>query len=281
MNQIRERLSPSELADVGAFIHGAGGHLPDQLAADQLSPRPGFVAVLSGRPLTAYAQASAVGDRAWQIANVPESDGSVLTALVDELADQGGGAVTWWTSDERAAPIAAGLGLIPGRRLLNMGVELPLAGHREAVATRAFRPGLDDDEWLAVNAAAFAGHPEQGGWDLATLRQRQAEPWWDPQGFLIYEENGTMVGFCWTKVHSDVDPPVGEIYVIGVLPSASGRGLGEALTAAGLASLAGRGIRRGMLFVDADNLAAVRLYRRLGFSVERTEQAYTAQLEPR
>ncbi len=150
----------------------------------------------------------------------------------------------------------------------------------DSLATRPFRPGEDEQPWLGVNAAAFASHPEQGGWDLATLRQRQAEPWWDPAGFLIYEEHGVMLGFCWTKIHHDLTPPEGEIYVIGVAPGAHGRGLGRALTVAGLASLSRRGIRHGMLFVDLDNDAAVGLYRSLGFTTARTEQAYTAQLEP-
>lgn len=281
--RIRDRLRTSELGELDALLGRTGAHLPDQLTADLTAPRPGFVAVLVGEdggPLRGYAQASTVGPAAWQIAVVPETSAEALDGLLDELRRRGGGTVTWWTSTPAAPPLAAHAGLTPGRGLLHLRVELPLTGVDDTLATRPFRPGTDEVPWLAVNAAAFATHPEQGGWDLATLRQRQAEPWWDPAGFLIYEEHGAMVGFCWTKIHRDITPPHGEIYVIGVAPGAHGRGLGRALTVAGLASLSRRGIRHGMLFVDLDNAAAVGLYRSLGFTTARTEQAYTARLEP-
>jgi mycothiol synthase len=127
---------------------------------------------------------------------------------------------------------------------------------------------------LEVNNAAFAGHPEQGGWDLATLRQREAQPWFDPAGFRLHERDGRLAGFCWTKVHSDTLPVLGEIYVIAVHPDFHGLGLGKALTVAGLDHLARRGVTTGMLYVDRDNVAAFELYQRLGFTTNRADRAY-------
>ncbi|WBB78981.1 mycothiol synthase [Micromonospora sp. WMMD882] len=140
----------------------------------------------------------------------------------------------------------------------------------DGVTLRAFRPGADDDAWLALNARAFADHPEQGRWRLADLRARLAEPWFDPAGFLLAVEGATgrLLGFHWTKVHERPgSAPIGEVYVLGVDPSAHGGGLGRTLTAAGLAYLRERrGLGRVMLYVDESNAAAMALYRRAGFA---------------
>ena len=131
---------------------------------------------------------------------------------------------------------------------------------------RAFRPGTDEKAWLEVNNRAFAGHPEQGGWDLEALSEREAEPWFDPAGFLCAWEGDRLVGSCWTKCHTDVRPVLGEIYVISVDPEDHHRGLGRALTVAGLDWLAGNGVGTAMLYVDAANTGALAMYGSLGFT---------------
>jgi len=148
----------------------------------------------------------------------------------------------------------------------------------ESLPLRAFRPGLDEVAWLEVNNQAFAGHPEQGGWGMETIVEREQEPWFDPEGFLVLEVDGRMWGSCWTKVHRDADPPLGEIYVIGVSPDAQGRGWGRALTRAGLEWLTGRGLRVGMLYVDGGNTAAVGLYRSMGFVDHHVDRAYLRRI---
>ena len=97
--------------------------------------------------------------------------------------------------------------------------------------------------------------------------------------FLAYDEDdGALLGFHWTKVHSE---SLGEVYVVGVDPAAQGRGLGNVLTLTGLHHLADR-LAGGphdasvMLYVEADNTAAVKTYRRLGFEVSNTDAAYAA-----
>ncbi len=132
---------------------------------------------------------------------------------------------------------------------------LPVDDDHAHIATRPFRPGVDEAAWLEVNNRAFASHPEQGGWSLDTIREREAEAWFDPEGFLLHERDGRLAASCWTKVHHDTEPPLGEIYVISVDPDFQGLGLGRDLVLAGLDHLSSRGITVGMLYVDADNAA--------------------------
>ncbi|MFF9476787.1 mycothiol synthase [Streptomyces roseolus] len=145
----------------------------------------------------------------------------------------------------------------------------------EGVTIRTFVPGQDDAAWLAVNAAAFAHHPEQGSLTQRDLDDRIAEPWFDPKGFFLAEKDGELVGFHWTKVHAE--ERLGEVYVVGILPGAQGGGLGKALTATGLRHLAGQGLPTAMLYVDADNSAAVRVYEGLGFRTHEVDLMYRAE----
>lgn len=139
---------------------------------------------------------------------------------------------------------------------------------------RTFRVGQDEQEWLRLNARAFAEHPEQGSWTRRDLELREAEPWFDPDGFFIAERDGAMTGFHWTKVHHTGDGGMGEVYVLGVDPGAHGGGIGRALTLAGLGYLRERGTAQVMLYADEDNVPAITMYRELGFTRWRTDAMY-------
>ena len=252
---------------------------------------PGFGAAIveDGGEIVGYAQLTTInGVRNVELTVHPEhrSDDGVrrrlLAAALDVVARDGGGPVRWWAFDAQPADgdLAASCGLTPTRELLQLRVPLPL-DRAVSVTTRAFEPGRDEDAFLAVNNRAFAGHPEQGGWTGETLRQREDEPWFDPAGFLLHERDDRLAAFCWTKIHHDERPALGEIYVIAVDPDFQGLGLGSQLTLAGLASLADRAITVGMLYVDAANTAAVRTYERLGFARHRVDRAFSADLARR
>lgn len=243
-------------------------------------------------PTVALAQISAANDGSVlevvvDPATSPDADAvgtvvdTVVDAVVDAFRSRGGGRLAWWLDDpgEPELTRARRTGLEPWRTLSEMRRPLP---HEQAasVATRAFRPGRDDDAWLAVNNRAFADHGEQGGWTQPTLDLRLAEPWFDPDGLRVHEVDGRMAAFCWTKVHTDVTPVLGEIYVIAVDPDFHGRGLGRQLTLAGLDSIADRGITTANLFVDAGNTAAVAMYERLGFHIHHTRAAFAGELDP-
>ncbi|MEQ3550935.1 mycothiol synthase [Pseudonocardia nematodicida] len=154
---------------------------------------------------------------------------------------------------------------------------LPDLAIPDGVTVRAFRPGADDDEFLRVNNAAFDWHPEQGGWTSRELAARTGEDWFDAEGFLVATDPaGTMLGYHWTKVHPATgdEPAMGEVYVLGVDPATHGRGLGKVLTLAGLHLLRDRGLETVLLYVEADNAAAVRVYERLGFTVYAADVNY-------
>jgi mycothiol synthase len=147
----------------------------------------------------------------------------------------------------------------------------------DGVDVRTFRPGEDEDAWVAVNAAAFAHHPEQGRMTADDLRAREAQPWFDPEGFFLAERDGRVVGSHWTKIHTDPDQPDGpqhgEVYVVGVHPDEQGSGLGKALTLIGVRYLRDKGLDV-VLYVDGDNAAAVAVYERIGFTVASVDVMY-------
>ena len=66
--------------------------------------------------------------------------------------------------------------------------------------------------------------------------------------------------------------------MVGVDPAAQGGGLGGLLTAVGIAHLAQRLNKAGestvMLYVESDNTAALRTYRKLGFTQYSVDTAY-------
>ncbi|MFZ2227902.1 MAG: mycothiol synthase [Candidatus Nanopelagicaceae bacterium] len=182
-----------------------------------------------------------------------------------------------------AQKLAKEYGLVRARTVLQMRRSLnqPLPILEPNLALRSFLPGLDDEAWLALNNRTFAGHPEQGGWTIENLHQRMDESWFDPQGFLLAttptETGENLIAFCWTKIHGAHShshdgqeehghDPIGEIYAMGVDPSFQGKKIGRTITIAGLAHLRRQGLMSAMLYVDAENSAAIKLYKDLGFS---------------
>jgi mycothiol synthase len=203
--------------------------------------------------------------------------GDVAETAVDTFRRRGGGTLFWWLDDPgpHETTLVTELGFEPARTLYEMRRPLPM-DRRSAIDTRPFVVGTDEEAWLRVNNRAFAAHGEQGGWTPEALSLRTSEPWFDPDGFRLHEIEGRLAGFCWTKLHHTDQEVVGEIYVIAVDPDFHGRGLGTELTLAGLDSITDRGVPVADLYVDADNVAAVRLYERLGFGVHRRRQAFAA-----
>ena len=225
--------------------------------------------------------------------------------LLDTAVEVAAGApTTLWSHGDTpgAVALAARTGWTRSRELLRL--ERPVAGLLDlevpalpdGLVVRPFRPGADDEAWVALNAAAFATHPEQGRWTVQDLRLRLDEPWFDPAVFLVAESTtdgdapaGALVGFCWMKSA----PHAAELYVLGVAPGRGGHGLGRALLVRGLRAVATGAATPGSvapgsdvpgsavpgvveLYVDGDNVPAVRLYERLGFGRAAVDVQYSS-----
>jgi mycothiol synthase len=243
-------------------------------AADGVAPLDeGTLLTLRHRPedATVWGDERGVGllvDSELSLVVLPEHRGAGLGTRLLAQAQLPDGVLTAWSHGDHpaAAALAASHGWERARELWVMRrptAELsavPEPG--QGVVVRGYRPG-DEEELLRVNAAAFAHHPEQGSLDADGLAERMAESWFEPDGLIEAWDGDRLLGFHWTKRHSEA---LGEVYVVGISPDAQGRGLGKLLTAAGLAHLADAGVDEIHLYVESDNAAAVALYAGLGFS---------------
>lgn len=233
--------------------------LSDQTLTQLGSPDVAHFVATQDATVVGYAQRD--GDGA-EVAARPD----VLRSLLDRLAEPG--LLVWahgrhsrLTGALRDVGFEAVRELYQVRRpLTDLPDDPPLPA---GVTVRAFEPGTDEAAWLAVNAAAFKTHAEQGRWTQRDLAARMAERWFDPAGFLIAVRDGDLLGYHWTKIHPD---GLGEVYVLGIDPSAQGLGLGRALLVRGLRHLADRGCPSALLYVDGDNTVARRLYARASFT---------------
>lgn len=208
------------------------------------------------------------------------------------LGRAGGGLLYLWVHrvEDARDTLASRLGFTIQRELAYMSRDLHPHPRRpvlpEGIVLRAYRPGEDDAALLAVNNAAFEGHPENGAWTPDELAARRGLGWFDPEGLLTAWRGEELLGFHWTKWHGHTDEeapahePVGEVYVLGVDPAAQGLGLGRALLRAGLTHLAGRGCRQAVLYVDTASTGAVALYVSEGFTTRYQEVCYAEQVWP-
>jgi len=298
---VRRNLDAIDLAEVDellADVERADGQRPlsDHMWIDlREGRREGFAGVLAREPghghLVAYSQVSR-GNDSWLVDVVVHPHHryemaalgpDVLAAALSLVGDEGGGHVHWWVFEPTPIheTIARDAGLRAGRTARQMRVVLPIDAPPPDIDIVPYRPGLDDDEWLRVNNAAFANHPEQGGWTRDLLESRVAQPWFAPEHLLMHWRDGALAGFCWTKLHRDTEPVLGEIYIVAVDPRCSGAGLGRALTAAGLAGLHRDGAPLGMLYVDDTNVRAHAMYRSLGFTAHHVQQAFVGDVSRR
>ena len=198
-----------------------------------------------------------------------ERGAGVGARLLELLLERCEAGVRFWAHGDHPAAraLAARHDLVPVRRLLQL--RMPVLARATADYDR-FRPGSDEEAWVALNARAFAFHPEQGSVTMADLTELEAEPWFDADNFIVSRNGDALVGYCWLKIEEGI----GEFYVVGVDPERQGEGLGRRLMDAGFAQLAARGIHTAALYVESDNVPAIGLYRSLGFTEHSVDIQY-------
>jgi mycothiol synthase len=298
--RVLSELDATQLSDLGALLarcERADGH-PALAEPQRAAAARKDLGADGSQALLAYEGASLVGcaivtpatdgATALHVAVDPHQRGDDRTGepikaeLLRTALHHTHGTVRLWLMQATAQDDAeaARLGFQPERDLLQMRVTLPLPAEIEGgarpITTRSFRPGHDDKAWLSINNEAFADHPEQGGWTLEDLYERIRAPWFDAEGFLMADspDGSGLIGSCWTKVHHESEPVLGEIYVISVDPARHSQGWGKALTVAGLRWMSDRGVTVGMLYTTSSNTAAVTLYESLGFTTDHVDRSY-------
>lgn len=263
-------------------------------AGDDLSLA--FLAYEEGR-LVAYAHTLAYGSRPERRVSVevvvhPDhrqngTGRALLERVIETAREEGASRVDVWAYNDSPASRAlmGALGLEPTRRLLHMHRhpgEPPHLPAPEGASIRAFRPGVDDEEWLRMNNRIFEAHPENGRWSLEDLQSRLAQGWFNADDFLVLDADGAMGGCCWLKVEERGDAGrVGEIYVIGASPEVQGRGLGRYLLAQGLQRLSEREVNAVAVYVDQSNEKAVALYWAFEFHHHHVDVLYSLELPAR
>lgn len=277
--RIRALIADAEQADGVAPV---GEQVLRELAHD----RTRHLLAVDGEDVLGYLNLTAAPAMAELVVRPDARRRGIGSAMASRGLSEGGDGARIWAHGnlEPARATAKALNLVVVRELLQMRRplnDLPAVTVPDGVRVTTYRGPQDDAELLRVNNAAFAWHPEQGGWTQADIADRRHEPWFDAAGLFmaVDEDTGKLLGFHWTKVHSE---DLGEVYVVGVDPGAQGRKLGATLTLIGLHHLAERlsGSEQPavMLYVEADNSAAVKTYQRLGFEVFSVDAAYA--LEP-
>jgi len=302
--ETRKRLEESTVVRILALADDVAAHdgvaaLSEQTLLDLRTPvrevrhllirPPGEPGAAGADAVAGYAQIDADGSSAELAVHPAYRCHGLGRALLDEVRTLAAGVAVWAHGDLPAArSLAAAAGMGKVRELLQMAADLPAAGVTTSTApsdhglppeqVRTFRPGKDEDAWVRLNARAFADHPEQGRMTVDDLRARQSEDWFDPSLlWLVSDETGgaaadELAASMWVKVLPGESS--GEIYALGVDPSAQGRGLGGGLTSLALAELTARGLDRATLYVEGDNTAALRTYEKKGFVCVGTDVQY-------
>jgi len=201
---------------------------------------------------------------------------ALLESARGHVASHGGGPLRHWVHTPSPAVDQLGSRATVTRTLLILRRCLHTTLPDAVGAVRSMQPCTDRDAWLQLTNAAFAGHPENGGWQRSDLDWRVDADWTDQACWPVVEDGERLLAGVWTKIEPAAAS--GELYIVAVDPLAQGRGLGRLVVADALRRLAARGCRSAFLYVDADNTPAIRLYRWAGFEQDQVHRCLQEQV---
>ena len=132
----------------------------------------------------------------------------------------------------------------------------------------SFKRNKDESRYLDLNNQIFKGHPDQSDWDLSKLLAKMGEVWFRPDRLIFMKKDGRDLGFFWLKEHQLIGERICEIFVIGIIPSLQGEGLGKKILTLALKQMISDGYSQAWVYTDESNERALKLYRSFGFEID-------------
>ena len=250
---------------------GAAAVSEDEVGEFVDSCEPGVVFEHDGR-VAGYA-AAGEGGRTLLLVDPGDDPRPALEALVPWLGKRGHHEVDTYGRDAPRIAWLEANGYTHRRSFFDLerGVDPPLppAVWPGGVAVARYRPGEDDEivhELIYVDAA-WAEVPGHSQRSLQTWRSKLSP---DYRGWVA-RRGERPVGWVAGRVFSDGR---GWVDQLAVARASRGHGLGRALLLHLLAELRDRGATSLALGVQGENETATRLYRAVGFEVEREWRVY-------
>jgi mycothiol synthase len=147
-------------------------------------------------------------------------------------------------------------------------LDLAASNWRSEFELESFERNRDEARYLDLNNQIFIGHPEQSDWDLSKLLAKMGENWFRPDRLIFMKKDGKDLGFFWLKEHQLIGEKVCEIFVIGIIPTLQGEGLGKKILTLALNQMISDGYSQAWVYTDESNERALKLYRSFGFEID-------------
>lgn len=202
--------------------------------------------------------------------------------LTEQARDRAVLQVRCGRDDENARHLFTTFDFEPKRDLWTMEIanlaEIKQPTFPGEIEVRDYAPGKHDEAWRIAFNDAFSDH--WGGWMQMSptfWNRYVARTTFRPDLSLVAWAGDEIAGFCHCRLAEDGKQ--GGVRYVGVRPRWRRRGLGEALTRAGMIRLREAGAERITLGVDATNTTGAQLlYEKNGFVVTRRTVMFRCQI---